>query len=165
MTLPGNELQNDPTENPCFGCGPTNPIGLHLRFFDDGKVLRCELTPRPELVGLPGKWNAGIVMMAAIEVANWVAWERIGPFTDVGPVASEWLALASLADPIVLEGKVTNEGQKTCLEAVALQKDQIIVRARREVRAITPEEAREWLTLPGIPTSLRNDVEARASGK
>jgi hypothetical protein len=29
------ELENDP-DNPCFGCGPSNPVGLHLHFFKKG---------------------------------------------------------------------------------------------------------------------------------
>src|SRR4030042_1934973 len=39
--------------NHCFGCGPANPKGLHVRSFEDGEGLVADWTPEPhhEAVG------------------------------------------------------------------------------------------------------------------
>jgi acyl-coenzyme A thioesterase PaaI-like protein len=45
----------------CFGCGPANPRGLHLRSFPDGEVVRAEFRPWPEHDNGFGFVNGGII--------------------------------------------------------------------------------------------------------
>ncbi len=48
----------------CFGCGPTNSIGLHVHFVraDDGESVRASVTLAPEYQGWRGIAHGGIVM-------------------------------------------------------------------------------------------------------
>jgi hypothetical protein len=71
--LPGVELENDPDDNPCFGCGPKNPIGMRMRFFDDGKVVRSELTLDDRYSGSWGVVLDPIVYAALDEMVTWAA--------------------------------------------------------------------------------------------
>ncbi len=48
----------------CFACGPENPIGLRLRFVQDGGRVRAEFTPGPQYQGYEGVLHGGIVAAA-----------------------------------------------------------------------------------------------------
>ena len=45
----------------CFGCGPANPNGFHLRSFRDGELTVAEFTPGPEHDNGSGFVNGGII--------------------------------------------------------------------------------------------------------
>ena len=51
----------DSSANRCFVCGPSNPIGLHIRFRLDGEVCRAEFTPQAVHAGYDGVTHGGIV--------------------------------------------------------------------------------------------------------
>lgn len=58
----------------CFGCGPENPMGLHLEGFtvvDDTVV--AEFTPRPEYQGFGGVLHGGVLATALDEILAWSA--------------------------------------------------------------------------------------------
>jgi hypothetical protein len=70
-------LENPP-ENPCFGCGPRHPRGLHLQFeritAPDGHAeLRTLFTPREDEVGWPGIFHTGLHFTVLYEVSYWTA--------------------------------------------------------------------------------------------
>jgi uncharacterized protein (TIGR00369 family) len=48
----------------CFACGQANPIGLRLRFADDGEAIRAEFTPGPQYQGYEGVLHGGIIAAA-----------------------------------------------------------------------------------------------------
>jgi hypothetical protein len=70
-------LENPP-ENPCFGCGPEHPRGLHLNFEreerPDGTMeLRTHFTPAPDEIGWPGIFHTGLHFAVLYEVSYWTA--------------------------------------------------------------------------------------------
>ncbi|HEU0169400.1 MAG TPA: PaaI family thioesterase [Chloroflexota bacterium] len=61
----------------CFGCGPGNPIGLHLHFeraADGGVVAAFE--PRREHQGWDGVMHGGLVGVLLDEAMAWAAAEK-----------------------------------------------------------------------------------------
>jgi acyl-coenzyme A thioesterase PaaI-like protein len=58
----------------CFGCGPANEGGLHIRSFpgDDGEVV-AEWTPGPHHQAFPGVLNGGIIGTLMDCHCNWTA--------------------------------------------------------------------------------------------
>jgi acyl-coenzyme A thioesterase PaaI-like protein len=63
-------------EGRCFGCGPTNPLGLHLGSRPDPTnpaVLVAEFRPRPEHEAFAGVVNGGILGTLLDCHANWTA--------------------------------------------------------------------------------------------
>lgn len=48
----------------CFACGQHNPIGLRLRFTEEGEGIRAEFTPGPQYQGYEGVVHGGIVAAA-----------------------------------------------------------------------------------------------------
>lgn len=162
MGLPGTELENDPEGNPCFGCGPRNPSGLHLRFFVDGPVVRAEMAPRPEWAGWPEMWNLGLVIAGAIETCGWAAWEFLGPFRPTGAAALEFLGPIRLSHPLLFEARSTAQGKQSGVECRVLQDGGCVVQVRIELAALTSAEAKNALAAAVIPRSLRPGYEARA---
>jgi len=59
--------------NACFGCGPANPKGLHIRSFVDGDEVVAEWTPSTEYEAFPGMLNGGIIGTLLDCHCNWAA--------------------------------------------------------------------------------------------
>jgi acyl-coenzyme A thioesterase PaaI-like protein len=59
--------------NRCFGCGPANPKGLHVRSFEDGDGLVAEWTAVPHHEAFAGCVNGGILGTLLDCHSNWAA--------------------------------------------------------------------------------------------
>ncbi len=57
----------------CFGCGPANPAGLHLRSFEAGDEVVAEWRPEPRYEAFPGALNGGIIGTLLDCHSNWAA--------------------------------------------------------------------------------------------
>jgi acyl-coenzyme A thioesterase PaaI-like protein len=58
----------------CFGCGPDNPIGLHIDGFErDGATVRAGFVPRGHYRGFADILHGGIVATALDEILAWTA--------------------------------------------------------------------------------------------
>ncbi|MDQ5844680.1 MAG: PaaI family thioesterase [Acidobacteriota bacterium] len=57
----------------CFGCGPANEKGLHVRSFPEGEVVIAEWTPKPEYEAFPGMLSGGIIGTLLDCHCNWTA--------------------------------------------------------------------------------------------
>jgi acyl-coenzyme A thioesterase PaaI-like protein len=59
----------------CFGCGPANEGGLHVRSFPaaEGDEVVCEWRPEPRYEAYPGMLNGGIVGTLLDCHSNWAA--------------------------------------------------------------------------------------------
>lgn len=52
----------------CFGCGQDNPIGLKLKFMEEGDEFWAEYMPREVYQGYPGILHGGIISTLLDEV-------------------------------------------------------------------------------------------------
>ncbi|MBA3881292.1 MAG: PaaI family thioesterase [Chthoniobacterales bacterium] len=59
--------------NACFGCGPANPDGVHVRSFARGDEVVAEWTPQPKYEAFPGVLNGGIIGTLLDCHCNWTA--------------------------------------------------------------------------------------------
>ena len=59
--------------NACFGCGPANPKGLHVRSFPDWDAIVAEWQPSQEYEAFPGVLNGGIIGTLLDCHCNWAA--------------------------------------------------------------------------------------------
>ena len=74
-SLTNNLLEND---GYCFGCGPYNPIGLHLTFEWDGDTYDALWTPQREHQGWAGRVHGGLLALVLDEALSRAALERHG---------------------------------------------------------------------------------------
>lgn len=67
-------------DNACFGCGPNNPEGLHLKSYvgEDGIVV-AEWTPDARFQGPPGIVNGGVM---AVPMDCHSTWTAMNAYTD-----------------------------------------------------------------------------------
>ncbi|MGH8292793.1 MAG: PaaI family thioesterase, partial [Gammaproteobacteria bacterium] len=57
----------------CFGCGPSNPQGLHIKSFVHGDEVLAEWMPQPHHEAFPGVLNGGIIGTLLDCHCNWTA--------------------------------------------------------------------------------------------
>jgi uncharacterized protein (TIGR00369 family) len=55
----------------CFGCSPSNPIGLNLQFVEDGDYVQVDWEPREEFQGFINVLHGGIQATIMDELAAW----------------------------------------------------------------------------------------------
>jgi acyl-coenzyme A thioesterase PaaI-like protein len=66
----------------CFGCGPANPKGLHVRSFPEGDEVVAEWEPKQEYEAFPGVLNGGIIGTLLDCHCNWAATWHLMKKTD-----------------------------------------------------------------------------------
>lgn len=127
------ELEN-PSENPCFGCGPHHPKGLHLRFervssADGTEHVRATFIPKSDEIGWPTLFHHGLHFMVLYETSYWTAltlggklWVSFGPATytaerlpRVGVThVAEGTVVRSEPDRMSIRATSSNEQGKPC---------------------------------------------------
>lgn len=60
-------------QNRCYGCGPANESGLHIRSFVEGDEVVAEWQPQPLYEAFPGVLNGGIIGALLDCHSNWAA--------------------------------------------------------------------------------------------
>lgn len=65
---------------PCFGCAPDHPAGLHLSFTVDGDDVVTKMTPQKHHQGPLGLMHGGLVSTLADEAAAWAILATTGKF-------------------------------------------------------------------------------------
>lgn len=56
----------------CFCYAPTNPVGLHLEFWEDGDDVLTQWNPGENFQGWVNTLHGGVIGMLMDEVAGWV---------------------------------------------------------------------------------------------
>lgn len=122
-------------ESICFGCGPANPKGLHIKSFVQGNEVLAEWTPQPHHEAAPGMLNGGIIGTLLDCHCNWTAaWHLMRqagadhlpctvtadyaivlkrPTPSKGPVQLRARVVESGSDRAVIEGELL-AGGKLC---------------------------------------------------
>lgn len=99
-------LDNDPS-NPCIGCGPANPMGLHLAFEATPHGARARFTAEPRWQGFPGRMHSAVLYMALLEAMNWALYARTGRMgLPARTGALEMTRRVAVGDTVHLEGTV-----------------------------------------------------------
>ena len=111
----------------CFGCGPANPKGLHVRSFPDGDEVVAEWQPSPEYEAYNGMLNGGIIGTLLDCHSNWTAaWHLMlqgqltqPPCTVTAEYAVKLLRPTPLDVPVELIARVVESAaDRAVIEAV-----------------------------------------------
>ena len=115
----------------CYGCGRSNPKGLHLKSYWDGEDTIARFTPPPELSGgFPGNAYGGLIasLMDCHGTASAAAAERRRSHGETGDAASyprfvtaslkvEFRRPTPLGVELSVHGKIRSiEGRKVWVE-------------------------------------------------
>jgi acyl-coenzyme A thioesterase PaaI-like protein len=72
--MPDKSIQETYAPNmACFGCGPANENGLHVRSFADGDEVVAEWQPQTKYEAFPGMLSGGIIGTLLDCHCNWTA--------------------------------------------------------------------------------------------
>ncbi|MDD4847798.1 MAG: PaaI family thioesterase [Bacteroidales bacterium] len=68
----------------CFGCSPDNPIGLQLKFYEEGDFVVTDWQPSVNYQGFVNILHGGIMGTLIDEIASWVIFIKLktGGFTS-----------------------------------------------------------------------------------
>lgn len=161
--LAGRELENA-DDNVCFACGPSNPLGLRMRFFDDGAVTRSRLTLDERYAGDARHVLHGVLYAAMDDAVWWCAWARWGELpTDADPDAPRVAAFPGVVRterPFVVEARREGYGDVATFDAVAVQDGVVRARLSWKARRRTRDEIEAALADPALAPSLRPIYEA-----
>ena len=105
-------------QNRCFGCGPANPIGLHLEFLlaEDATVV-CFATIPDTYEGPPGYVHGGMIATLLDETMS-KSLRTLGIEAMTRQMEVDYLRPVPSGAPIRLEGRLTrSEGRKNWTEA------------------------------------------------
>ena len=69
---------------PCFGCGPSHPIGFQLKFRVEGDATVTRFTPGEQYQGPPGILHGGLAMTLGDEIASWTLITQLRKFGFTG---------------------------------------------------------------------------------
>lgn len=126
--------------NACFGCGPANPRGLHLRFEDDASGARARVRMDPAYQGAPGWLHGGMIALLLDEAMAKLN-RRAGEAAVTAELRVEYLRpVPTAADLLVSAEEIHREGRSRLRRAeIRLAADGEIL-ARGEGRFVVPRE-------------------------
>lgn len=109
----------------CFGCGPANEQGLHIRSFEEGDDLVAEWRASPHHHAFPGVLNGGICGALLDCHSNWAAavhWMKKSggalPCTVTADFAVTLKRPTPVDVPLYLRARVVaSEGDRATVEA------------------------------------------------
>ena len=91
----------------CFGCGPANPSGLKLRFYETDDGVESEYVVPSDLDGAPGIVHGGIQATLLDEVMCMTAYAKAGTGVVTGELTVRYLRPAPSGMPLLLAGRIT----------------------------------------------------------
>lgn len=109
MSQEAIELENDP-DNPCFGCGPKNPLGLHLHFFKMGNEVFAEKTFEKGYDCWPGQLHGGIIFGILECTLQWTFYSEVGHVGPTRKFTFDSSGQVFIGKPVKLVGRVTGRG-------------------------------------------------------
>ncbi len=91
----------------CFGCGPDNPKGLGLRFFETQEGVEVEYSAAEHLGGAPGVVHGGIQATLLDEALCMTAYAKEGAPVVTGELTVRYEGPLPTETPLLIRGKIT----------------------------------------------------------
>ena len=103
-----DELKDLPNrdDHNCFGCSPTNPCGLHMKFFTDGKSLHTRLIIPQHLCGWDNLVHGGILSTILDETMGWTAIHLLKKFVLTHTMTIRFFKPVYVGEDIRAEGRI-----------------------------------------------------------
>lgn len=137
----------------CFGCGVFNPIGLQLRFFDEGPgVCRAELMLDERYQGFPGIAHGGIVATILDEAMFRAPLSGDhNRFMMTGKLEVRYRQPTPLHQPLIAQGRLLHDRRRVTKVAseLRLTDGTILAEATAILTAISAEVLPETLASAG----------------
>ncbi len=111
-------------DQPCFGCSPTNPVGMQLAFERDGEsAVTTTFTARPGWEGAPGIVHGGLQATLADEIGAWAVIACTGNFGFTMSMQLRYLRPARHALPVHARAELVEHSEKTARVRIKLTQE------------------------------------------
>jgi uncharacterized protein (TIGR00369 family) len=105
----------------CFGCGPENPVGFHLKKSYDGDRSHIEYEVRPEHTSYPGMMHGGVTCVLLDEVM-YHAIARLGIEAVTASLAVNYRRAALVGRHLICEAWIEDrEGRRIEVSATIVE--------------------------------------------
>jgi acyl-coenzyme A thioesterase PaaI-like protein len=131
----------------CFGCGPANERGLHVRSFVEGDEVVATWQPEPHHQAFPGMLNGGIVGALLYCHSNWTAAHHLmtkagleaPPCTVTADYAIKLKRPTPVEAPVHLRARVVESSDdRAVIEATMTAGDVVTATCRGTFVAVKP---------------------------
>ncbi len=131
----------------CFGCGPANPKGLHVRSVPQGDEVVATFQPEAHHEAFPGMLNGGIIGSLLDCHSNWTAayhlMKKAGqdhpPCTVTADYAIKLLRPTPTDGPVTLSARVVDStDDRATIEATLTAKGKVTATCRGTFVAVKP---------------------------
>ncbi|OPY55747.1 MAG: Thioesterase superfamily protein [Pelotomaculum sp. PtaU1.Bin035] len=127
-------------DNMCFACSVRNPVGLKLKFEQDGDICRTYFLAGPEHQGWSGVLHGGLVATLLDEVmAQWL-WVR-GITTMTAEITTRYSKAVPIGKQLTIEGNLVSDRGRLVEMAgrLILPDGTVAARAKAKFLKLDPE--------------------------
>ncbi|MBP5473789.1 MAG: PaaI family thioesterase [Bacteroidales bacterium] len=133
-------------EYDCFGCCPTNPLGVHMEFYEDGDYVVSMWKPQTPYQGWIKTMHGGILATLLDETAGWVVFRKLrtsGVTTHLDIRYKK--SISTTEEQITIKGHIVEQRRNIVLIDVTIQnaEGEICVEGRATYFCMKPEKAKE----------------------
>jgi acyl-coenzyme A thioesterase PaaI-like protein len=115
-------------DQPCFGCSPSHPTGLRLRFAREGQDVVTRFVPAETHQGPPAVMHGGLVATLADEIAAWAVVALLGKFGFTAQFEGRLKAPVRIGREVAGRGRIEKEtGGRTVGVRVELTQEGALV--------------------------------------
>ena len=116
----------------CFGCGASNPVGLHMQFLTDGERVYSFVTVPPAMAGWDQTVHGGVISTILDEIMGWSVIYLLGKIGVTKSMTVEFIkplqvgtrltVVGSIQETpserqIVVQGEIYSEEERLCAKA------------------------------------------------
>jgi acyl-coenzyme A thioesterase PaaI-like protein len=141
-------------QNRCFGCGPANPEGVHLKSYEEGDGLVAEWVPEERFQGPPGVVNGGMMAVPMDCHATWAAMHALSADRGGEPVGA---VTAGYSVRLVAPTPV---GHRVVLRAHVTERTE----RKAKVHVVATVDGRTTATFDGTFVAIEVDEASTADG-
>ena len=139
----------------CFGCGPSNPIGLKLEFHWDEKSgdYVTSYTPAREHQGWEGRIHGGLIGLVFDEVLSRVVLYTRGMTWVTAELATRMIRPVAIGETIDIRGRIVLQRSRLTIsegEAVSRLDGVVVASARCKMMPVPQAQIDEWVRSGGV---------------
>ena len=130
----------------CFGCAPSNPMGLHMEFYEDGDDIVAYWEPETHYQGWLNTLHGGILTTLMDELAGWVVLRKLQTSGMTSRLDARFLKSLSTREPrLTIRGRIKDRKRNAIFIETEIynSQDELCTRADLVYFIVTQEQATE----------------------
>lgn len=136
----------------CFGCSPTNPLGLHLHFLEDGDEIVSAFRPDFNHQGWLNTLHGGIQSALLDEICGWVVMRKLQTGGVTSKMETKFLRPVSTnGEEVQLRAHIVDQKRNfvTIEATLADSSGKVCTKALCTYFVFPPEKAKETMLFYG----------------